>query len=130
MTPLGILLVALGGAIGSVLRYGVSIAVAERFGLAFPYGTLVVNLTGSLCIGIVAGLAMRGDAGMTPELRLFLATGILGGFTTFSSFALENLVLVRDGTPAVAVLYALGSLVLGVLAASLGMTVARAGAPH
>jgi len=88
-------LLAAGGGIGTMLRYGLSVFADRAAGGVFPAGTLAVNLGGSLLIGCFWGLFERGA--LTPEVRLFLMTGVLGGFTTFSTFALENISLMRDG---------------------------------
>lgn len=117
-------LVAAGGALGSVLRWLVIVAAGARYGAAFPWGTLAVNLAGSYLIGVVAELAL-GPVSVSPALRLFLATGICGGFTTFSSFTLDALVLTRDGNPGVAALYVGGSVALGLVALYLGVVTAR-----
>ncbi len=120
-----ILAVALGGGVGSALRYVVNLLVVARLGPGFPFGTLLINLTGSLLIGIVAELAATSSLGMTPLLRLFLAVGVLGGYTTFSTFALDTVTLVGDRAFAMATLYALGSVLLGVLAAFAGQVLVR-----
>jgi CrcB protein len=92
-----VLLVGVGGFIGSALRYTVSGWVHRAIPFAgFPYGTLVVNLTGCLAIGLLAGLAESRQV-IGPELRIFLFLGLLGGFTTFSTFAYEGVELFRDG---------------------------------
>lgn len=94
---LQVLLVAVGGALGSVIRYfGSGIAHGLFPGLLFPVGTLFVNVTGCLVIGAVGGLAESRHF-LVPDLRLFLFTGLLGGFTTFSAFAFESLGLALDG---------------------------------
>lgn len=116
-------LVALGGAIGSVLRWAVVLLATYRLGPGFPWGTMAVNLAGSFTIGLVAELAAGGS--LSPPARIFLATGILGGFTTFSAFSLETLLLTRDGLPVSAFAYAIGSVVLGLGAAYLGTVLAR-----
>jgi len=121
-------LVALGGAIGSVLRWLVVLASAHRFGAGFPWGTLAVNLAGSFLIGLVAEWSAGGV--LSPAARIFLATGILGGFTTFSAFSLETLILGRDGAPLAALAYAVGSVVAGFGAAYAGTLLARALTPH
>jgi CrcB protein len=88
----GYLLVFLGGGLGAALRHGVNIAAARLLGLNFPYGTLTVNVTGSIAMGLLAGyFAFRGDA--SQHWRLFLTTGMLGGYTTFSAFSLDVAVL-------------------------------------
>ena len=113
------LLVAFGGAIGSVLRWAVVWGVARLpRANVFPWGTLGVNLVGSCAIGFVLTLAFERGL-VAPGLRLFLVTGVLGGFTTFSAFSWETLVLVRDGHALAATGYVAGS-VLGGLAAALG----------
>lgn len=114
------LLVALGGAVGSVARYGVGLAAGRLFGLGFPWGTLTVNLVGGLAMGLLA-------ARLGPEdesLRLLLGVGLLGGFTTFSAFSLETLRLMEQA-PHWAVLYAVASVVLSVAACWAGMVLGR-----
>lgn len=93
-----VLLVAVGGALGSVARYWCSGLVARLFGESFPWGTVVVNVAGSFAIGLVAALALPEGRFLLPtNARLFLMFGICGGFTTFSSFSLQTLNLMRDG---------------------------------
>ena len=126
-----LLLVASGGAFGSVVRHAVS-GAAQRwlapgagvFG-SFPAGTLVVNISGSLLIGLVAGLA-ESRALLGAEARLLLATGILGGYTTFSAFSLETLLLLRAGQTTTALTSVALQVGLGVAAAFAGFTVAMA----
>lgn len=90
--------VALGGAIGSVARYGISGAVARSVDEVFPWGTFVANVTGCFIIGIFAILtAPDGRVHVSPEIRQFVMVGICGGYTTFSSFSLQTLALARDG---------------------------------
>jgi len=120
------LYVAIGGAIGSVLRYAVTILAAARWGPAVPWGTLIVNVAGSFVIGVVAELATGRGAFLSPGARIFIATGLCGGFTTFSSYSLDALNLARDGAAAPALLYVLGSVVLGLAAVYLGVAAARA----
>ena len=121
------LLVALGGALGSVLRWLVSTA-AQRMapGATLPWGTLIVNVLGSCAIGALLALAeARGS--LSSEARFFLVTGVLGGFTTFSAFSAETLLLFRAGHGAAALVYVAASVVLGVGAAYAGwLAVARA----
>ncbi len=112
MTPLNMLLVALGGAAGSVLRFVVSTLMVELVGGAFPWGTLAVNVIGSAAIGLAGG------AGLAGEWRLLLVTGVLGGFTTFSAFSLETGLLFERAWW-LAALYVLASLVLGLAAFAL-----------
>ncbi len=90
--------VCLGGAIGSGLRFWVSGIVAERIGQTFPLGTLVVNVTGSFLVGVLAGMSIpEGRWMLTPNARTFLMIGVCGGYTTFSSFSLQTLTLAQEG---------------------------------
>jgi CrcB protein len=114
-----VLLIALGGALGSVLRWALSGAVQRAGGTAFPWGTFAVNAVGSLAVGVVAALALE-RALVPPAARLFTIVGVLGGFTTFSAFSYETLALLRDGQWAAAVGYALGSVAAGLVAAFVG----------
>ena len=112
---LHIVLVAAGGAIGASLRHLVASASLRLVGRNFPWGTLTVNLLGCLAMGVIIGLLAR-RSHASNELRLFVATGLLGGFTTFSAFSLDFAVLWERGAPLAAFLYAAAS-VLGSLAA-------------
>src|SRR5580704_3740356 len=105
-----ITLVGIGGAIGSILRYLVSTLIHNKFLSTFPFGTLVVNVTGCFLIGVVYAFAEKNS--ISPEWRFFLATGICGGYTTFSTFSLESFSLVRDGHMVYALTYIAGSVVL------------------
>lgn len=123
---LQLVLVALGGALGSVARFLGSGAVHRLFpGLAFPVGTLAVNVAGSLVIGLIGGLA-EGRQFLVPDLRVFLLTGVLGGFTTFSAFAFESLGLGLDGAWTRLVLNVGAQLLLGLGAAWAGYGLGRA----
>ncbi len=93
---LAYLWVGLGGALGSMARFGISSLIATRFGVQFPWGTLVVNVTGSLVIGVLAALAELDRTAISPGARQFLIAGICGGYTTFSSFSLQTFELLRD----------------------------------
>lgn len=117
--------VAIGASLGGVARYVIGQIFAQRFGPGFPYGTLFINVTGSFLIGVVAELATSRAFGVTPLVRVFVATGILGGYTTFSAFSLDALVLVSDGAALLAALYAAGSVTLGLVAAYAGLILAR-----
>ena len=117
--------VAVGGAVGSVFRFLVGIWFLQRVGPGFPWGTFVVNMSGAFAIGMVLELA-QSRLGLHPYARLFLATGILGGYTTFSAFAYETYLLGRDAFTAQALLYGFGSVVTGVVAVFLGIVIARA----
>lgn len=119
------LLVFLGGGIGAALRHGVNLLALRTVGIAFPFGTLTVNVLGSLAMGMLAEyLALRGQWSM--ETRLFLLTGVLGGFTTFSAFSLETALLVERGHAGWAAVYVVLSVVLGIGALFAGMALVRA----
>ncbi|WP_367947923.1 CrcB family protein [Rathayibacter sp. VKM Ac-2858] len=124
LRPSAILLVAAGGAVGTAARYGTALALPPLG--AVPVATIVVNLVGAFLLGLLlAGLARRGpDAGRRRTLRLLLGTGVLGGFTTYSTFSLDTAALLEGGRWAEVLLYAGGTLVLGTLAAALGVLLA------
>lgn len=114
--------VAIGGAIGSVLRFLVNVGALRAFGAAYPAGTLAVNVVGSFAMGVLAeGLARRGAMHLAP----LLMTGVLGGFTTFSAFSLDTLVLWERGQTAAALGYVALSLVLSIAALWAGLVLAR-----
>ena len=115
------LLVGLGSALGGMARYGCSLWLARLFGETFPWGTLFVNVTGSFVIGFYFALtAVGGRLLVPPEWRVFVTVGICGGYTTFSSFSLQTLALLRDGEWLAAGLNAFGSLTLCLVAVWLG----------
>jgi CrcB protein len=117
--------VALGSAIGGAARYGCAGLAARWLGAGFPWGTFIVNVSGSLLIGFLAALmAPDGRLLAAPDVRTFLLIGILGGFTTFSSFSLETLNLVRDGEWLFAVTNVVLSVVLCLVAVWLGYVAA------
>jgi len=121
---MGFLIVFLGGGLGSALRHGVNLVAARMFGPTFPYGTLIINVLGSLIMGLVAEyFALK--AGLPQRMRLFLTTGILGGFTTFSTFSLEVAVLYERGQIAGAAAYVIASVVLGIGALFAGVAIVR-----
>jgi fluoride exporter len=106
------LIVFLGSGIGGALRLGVSLVVSGSLGNRFPYATLIINVVGSFLMAVIAEyFALR--SGLPQHWRLFLTTGIVGGFTTFSTYSLEIVLLYERGEPWMAVAYALGSVVLG-----------------
>jgi CrcB protein len=116
--------VAVGGAAGSVLRFLVGVWFLQRTGPGFPWGTLTINLTGAFAIGIVMQLA-QSRLGLNPYARVLLATGFLGGYTTFSAFAYETYALGRDALTVQSLAYGFGSVVAGVAAVFLGIAAAR-----
>ena len=117
------LLVFVGGGLGAVARHGVNRAGLATLGPGFPWWTMAVNVTGSLLIGLLAGLFGAMEAGQ--NLRLFLVTGILGGYTTFSAFSLDALTLWERGEATQAGLYVLGSVILSLIAAAVGLMLSR-----
>jgi len=119
-----ILLVGFGGFIGSVARYLFSGAIAKWFPASFPIGTFIVNVAGCLLIGIIYGVASR-FGWMTQEWKLFLATGICGGFTTFSAFAYENFKLIETSEYWTFALYTFLSLVFCLLAVFVGLMLSK-----
>ena len=125
MNPLFILVVAAGGALGSVARYLVGIGAGKLFGTDFPWGTLIINVTGSFLIGTFVGLfATKWD--LPQSARLFLTVGICGGYTTFSTFSLDAWYLVERGQTPASVAYMLASVVLSVGALIAALQIVRA----
>ncbi|MFB9953226.1 fluoride efflux transporter CrcB [Rhizobium puerariae] len=119
------LLVAIGGATGSVCRYLVGVWALRHFGSAFPWGTLIVNVTGSFAIGFLAELIVRRfDA--SPEMRLFMITGILGGYTTFSAFSLDIVSLFERGATVPGATYVVASVAISLGAVFAGLALGRA----
>lgn len=122
MTPW--LVVFVGGGLGSMLRHGVNLLAARIGGIGFPFGTLAANITGCFVMGLFAGyFAFRGDASQT--WRLFLMTGMLGGYTTFSAFSLDALLLYERGEAGLAALYVASSVALALAGVMLGMALTR-----
>ena len=118
------LLIALGGALGSVARFASVTYLTPLFNYKFPVGTFIVNIVGSFLIGVAYVLFVE-TANVSPMYRMFFITGVLGGFTTFSSFSLEMLQLWQQGYLLNAMLYAIGSVVLGLLMAFVGMALTQ-----
>ncbi|KQM73150.1 hypothetical protein ASE72_00240 [Sphingomonas sp. Leaf20] len=123
-TRVEFLLVFLGSGIGGMLRHGVGRTALALFGPSFPYGTMAINIVGSFAMGIVAGwFTARGGA--DQSLRLFLTTGVIGGFTTYSTFSLDYAFLWEGGHALSAILYVSGSLVIGIGALFVGLALSR-----
>ena len=121
---MGYILVFLGGGRGAMIRHGVNIGAARWLGTGFPWSTFLINITGSLVMGLVAGwFAFKGDA--SQSWRLFLTTGILGGYTTFSAFSLDTALLYERGEIGLAALYVLGSVVLSIAGLFAGLWIMR-----
>ncbi|WP_137043366.1 fluoride efflux transporter CrcB [Pseudolabrys sp. FHR47] len=118
------LMVFIGGGIGAALRHGVNLGTARLFGTSFPYGTLTVNIVGCLVMGLLTGyFAFKGDVGQ--HWRLFMTTGILGGFTTFSAFSLDVALLYERGEIGLAATYILASVVVSLVAVFAGLALMR-----
>jgi fluoride exporter len=118
------LVVFIGGGIGAALRHGVNVAFARWFGTNFPWHTLFENVSGSLAMGLLVGyLAFRADA--PQELRLFLTTGIIGGYTTFSAFSLDTVLLWERGLWGLASTYVLTSVLASIFGLVLGLAIVR-----
>ncbi len=119
------LLVGLGGAIGSVARYGLNQLIQERIlPSKFPAGIFAINVAGSVLIGVVGGLIASGKWTISAEARTFIVVGLLGGFTTFSSFSFDTLALLRDGHPGQAFLNVAGQIALSLVGVWLGYRLA------
>lgn len=122
---INILLVGLGGGIGAITRYLVSVWAAQKYGSEFPYGTLLVNLAGCLIIGLFMQLVTDRII-VNPYWRMLVTVGFLGGLTTFSSFSYETVKLVGDGEMALAFYNVAANTVLGLMATWVGITIAKA----
>ena len=119
------LIVFLGGGIGAALRHGVNLLSARFLGLAFPFATAFENVSGSLLVGLIAGYFALRATGVPQHLQLFLTTGILGGYTTFSAFSLDAVLLYERGALGLAALYVLVSVVLSIAGLVAGLALAR-----
>ena len=118
------LLVFIGGGLGASLRHGVNQLCVRLFGTGFPFGTFIINITGSLVMGLIAGyLAFKGQA--AQPWRLFIMVGILGGYTTFSSFSLDAVTLYERGAGLAALSYGVGSVLLGIAGLVAGLALVR-----
>ena len=116
--------ILLAGAAGATARYAVHTLATSRRATGFPWGTFTVNVTGSLALGLVVGLVLA--HGVDAEVRTVVGTGFLGAYTTFSAFAFETFALVEDGARATAARYAVGSVVAGLAAATIGLAITDA----
>lgn len=120
----GFALVFFGGGCGASIRHVVNMAAAKAFGTGFPFGTFIINISGSIVMGLIAGyLAFKGET--TPYWRLFLMTGILGGYTTFSAFSLDTAMLYEREALGLAALYVAGSVGLSIAGLFAGLAVVR-----
>lgn len=119
-----LLIAGTGGFIGTILRYLVQILSERLTQSTFPVGTMIVNIAGSFLIGMVFAFAEKGNL-MGPDWRIFLAVGVCGGFTTFSTFSMDSLNLLKDNSLFQFLLYAAGSMVLGLAAVYLGIVLVR-----
>jgi len=120
----GFAIVFLGGGIGAALRHGCNLVITRALGTAFPFATLTENVLGSLIMGALAAyFAFKGDA--TQSWRLFLTTGILGGYTTFSAFSLDSALLYERGELGLAALYVIGSVALSIGGLFAGLAIVR-----
>jgi CrcB protein len=118
------LIVFLGAGLGGACRHGVNLAAMRLFDIAFPYGTLAINVLGCFAMGIIAEYwALK--SGLPQPVRLFLTTGLLGGFTTFSAFSLDAALLWERGQPAIAALYVLASVALSIIGLFGGLALVR-----
>ncbi|HEY2757193.1 MAG TPA: fluoride efflux transporter CrcB [Pseudolabrys sp.] len=121
---MGFLVVFLGGGLGAAIRHGVNLGIGRMLGSGFPYATAVINITGSFIMGLMAAyFAFKGDA--SQHWRLFLTTGILGGYTTFSTFSLDTALLYERGEVGLAALYVLLSVVLSIAGLFAGFAIVR-----
>jgi fluoride exporter len=116
--------IAIGAAIGGVSRYYLAAAVQQRFGVTFPWGTLLINVTGSLLLGFIIRYALAAPA-VSVEVRAFLTTGFCGGYTTFSTYSFETATLLEEGQYSRAGAYAVGSVLLAIIATFCGFLLAR-----
>jgi fluoride exporter len=120
------LLVFIGGGIGAALRHAANVAISRTFGTAFPWNTLAINVAGSVAMGLLAAFfAFKAGEGWSQPARLFLTTGVCGGFTTFSAFSLDAVLLWERGSASLAIAYAIASVVLSILGLVAGLSIVR-----
>ena len=118
-------LVFLGAGLGGVLRHVLNLAIPRALGEGFPWATFLINITGSIAMGLLIGWLARRGEGASREVQLFVATGILGGYTTFSTFSLDAIRLIEREQIALALLYVGGSVVIGLAGLWAGLTLTR-----
>ena len=119
-----LIIIGAGGFVGSIARYLTSKYIQDNLSFSFPVGTLIVNISGCFILGVIYGLMERGDI-LSQESRLFLTIGFCGGFTTFSSFAFENVLILRDGNFMQSALYISLSVFAGILSLYIGSIIAK-----
>ncbi len=120
------LLVFFGAGFGGMMRHGANVAVTRSLGSEFPWGIFLINVTGCLLMGLIAGwLAFRAQHVWSQDARILLTTGVLGGYTTFSAFSLDFATLWERGAHSYAIIYVLASVVLSLAAVFLGLTIVR-----
>ncbi|HEY9635076.1 MAG TPA: fluoride efflux transporter CrcB [Coleofasciculaceae cyanobacterium] len=117
--------ICLGACAGALSRYYLTLWFAQRFGTSFPYGTFFINLTGCLCMGFFVTLVLERAVNIPPDVRLLVTVGFLGAYTTFSTYGLDTVTLLRSRTLEVAGFYWVGSAVLGIVCVQLGVVLAR-----
>ncbi|BCJ91178.1 putative fluoride ion transporter CrcB [Terrihabitans soli] len=121
-----LVLVFIGGGLGAAARHLFNLAAARLFGIGFPWGTFGVNVIGGLAMGLLTAWLASRTQGTSEHLRLFLATGILGGFTTFSAYSLDAVVLWERGAHTAALFYVVASVVLAIGGVAVGLAIGRA----
>ena len=120
------LLVFLGAGVGGALRHAVNVECGRLCGTEFPWGIMIINITGCLTMGLIAGwLAFKAQLPWSQDLRLFLTTGVLGGYTTFSAFSLDFATLWERGAQGYAIVYVLASVILSLVAVFAGLAIVR-----
>ncbi|QIR36694.1 fluoride efflux transporter CrcB [Tolypothrix sp. PCC 7910] len=117
--------ISLGAIAGALSRYYLTLWFANRFGVSFPYGTFFINLSGCLAMGFFATLTLEKVEIISPEIKLMVATGFLGAYTTFSTYGLDTIGLIRSGNSLIATGYWAGSAILGIICIQLGVIFAR-----
>ena len=125
MDPIALVYVALGGAVGSMLRYQVGVWISKLNAGTFPLHTFIINISGSFLMGVWIGVMALMLPGRAKDLHMLVAIGVLGGFTTFSTFSLESYMLIEKGLWAQAALYIIGSVVFSILGLFMGMWLLR-----